>query len=102
MLAMSSTRRDFAKSLAIGAVGPMIGSAEILAQTPPVPPSSPLAKALSEVVRASYAAHLDRAELERVDHDFRQYAQTLERLRRFKLTNADEPDFTFAALAERW
>lgn len=77
----------------------MIGSAEILAQTPP---ASPLAKALSEVVSASYAKHLDRNELERIDRDFQRHAQTLERLRRFPLNNADEPDFTFAALVERW
>lgn len=103
---MSSTRREFARSLAIaGALARVtvpLAAADILAQTPPTPPPSPLGKALTEVVRASYAQHLDDAELARVDKDFQEYAAMLDRLRKVKLANADEPDFTFASLTERW
>jgi hypothetical protein len=103
---MSSTRRDFARSLAIAGalarVSVPLAAADILAQTPPTPTPSPLGKALTEVVRASYGQHLDDAELARIDKDFQDHASLLERLRKFKLANADEPDFTFASLVERW
>ncbi|HEV7767340.1 MAG TPA: hypothetical protein VGQ76_20225 [Thermoanaerobaculia bacterium] len=103
---MSSTRRDFARSLAIaGALARVtvpLAAADILAQTPPTPVPPPVGKALTEVVRASYAQHLDDAELARIDKDFQDYASMLVRFRKFELANADEPDFTFASLTERW
>ncbi|MDQ3281979.1 MAG: hypothetical protein M3Q69_11265 [Acidobacteriota bacterium] len=110
-----TSRREFAKSLAVaGAAVPLVATTDLLAQTSPVPvppppappppatPPSPLASALTEVVRATYGAHLTPAELERIGRDFQESAPYLENFRKFKLTNADEPDFTFAARAERW
>lgn len=79
-----------------------LAATNILAQTPPTSEPSPLGKALTEVVRASYAQHLDDAELARIDREFQNYVSMLTRLRAFKLANADEPDFTFASLTERW
>jgi len=63
-----------------------------VAQTPAAPPN-PLAKALTELTRAQYGAHLNDEELALIDKDFQEYAASLERLRAFKLVNADEPDF---------
>jgi hypothetical protein len=62
---MSTTRRDFAKSLA----------------------AVPLAVCLP------YAQHLTEEERERVEKNIREAAPALERLRAFPLINADEPDF---------
>ena len=114
---MSKTsRRRFAKSLAAaGAIAPL-AVADLLAQTPPAPPApvsppapavppaepSPFGKALTQMVRANYGAHLSEAELQKLEEDFQSYAPFVERFRKFALTNADEPDFTFSSLVERW
>lgn len=119
MAGMSKTsRRRFAKSLvAAGAIAPLAVS-DLLAQaSPPSPPPAPPAptpqpappaepsrfgKALTEMVRANYGAHLTDAELEKLGEDFQSYAPFVERFRKFALVNADEPDFTFSSLVERW
>ena len=111
-----TTRRHFAATLAAaGAALPL------LAQTPPAPPSpaagpkpetqtpppeerkpSPLGTALTDVVRAQYGEHLSAEEMETVGASLQSHAAMLERFRQFPLANADEPDFTFVPLAERW
>lgn len=101
---MSKTRREFAKSLAIaGAIAPFV-TADAVAQAPAQPDAkpSPLADALTQVVKASYGQHLSAEDLEKIGKDFRDYAPMVENFRKVKLTNADEPDFTFHSLAERW
>lgn len=118
---MSKTsRRRFAKSLAAaGAIAPFAVS-DLLAQaTPPAPPPtgtktvatpaapeaqppSEFGKALTGMTRANYGAHLSAADLAQLDKDFQGYAAFVERFRKFELKNADEPDFTFASLVERW
>jgi hypothetical protein len=117
---MSKTsRRRFAKSLAAaGAIAPFAVS-DLLAQTPPAPPPtgaksagtptppgeqppSEFGKALTEMTRANYGSHLGADDLARLDKDFQGYAAFVERFRKFELKNADEPDFTFASLVERW
>lgn len=111
---MSDTsRRAFAKSLVVvGTAAPLL-----LAQTPPAPPPtggktaeteavpkppSAFGKALTEMTRANYGKHLSAEELERLDKDFQDYAPFVEKFREYKLVNADEPDFTFGSLVERW
>lgn len=118
MTGMSKTsRRRFAKSLAVaGAIAPLAVS-DLLAQTPPASPAPVVApppaadpapefsrfgKALTEMVRANYGEHLSEAEIEKLHADFQRFAPYVERFRKFPLTNADEPDFTFASLVERW
>lgn len=116
MAGMSKTsRRRFAKSLvAASAIAPLAVS-DLLAQTPPAassavpPPDAPppaelsrFGKALTEMVRANYGAHLSEAELKKLDEDFQSYAPFVERFRKFPLTNADEPDFMVSSLVERW
>jgi hypothetical protein len=90
------TRRDFAKTLVAASV-----TLPALAQTP-TPPPSPLGKALAEVTRAQYGQHLSDEELARIEKDFQDAAPFVERFRGFKLANADEPDFTFSSLVDRW
>lgn len=97
---MSKTRREFAKSLAIaGAVAPLV-VADAAAQ--PAPRPSALGDALTNVIAAMYGQHLTAQELERISRDMQEYVPSIENLRKYKLTNADEPDFTFHALTERW
>jgi hypothetical protein len=97
---MSKTRREFAKSLALaGAVAPLV-VADAAAQ--PAPQPSALGDALTNVIIAAYGQHLTPQERERIARDMQEYAPGIESFRKFRLTNADEPDFTFHALTERW
>ncbi|HYH06615.1 MAG TPA: hypothetical protein VEK11_06070 [Thermoanaerobaculia bacterium] len=101
---MSKTRREFAKSLALaGAVAPLVvadAAAQPAAQ--PAPQPSALGDALTNVIIAAYGQHLTPQERERIARDMQEYAPGIESFRKFRLTNADEPDFTFHALTERW
>ena len=95
---MSGTsRRDFARAVATATLAIPIAAAG----DPALRERSPLAAELADVVRAQSGAHLTPEEMERVRADFREYVPLLERLRAFKLVNADEPDFTFGALTKR-
>jgi hypothetical protein len=91
-------RRAFAKNIAAAAVGAPLALAAEEKEKPP----SALGKAMTAVVRAQSGQFLDAAEMERIGKDFEEYAGFLERFRAFKLTNSDEPDVTFSALARRW
>ncbi|HVS29916.1 MAG TPA: hypothetical protein VMS98_00540 [Thermoanaerobaculia bacterium] len=96
---MSGTsRRDFAKAVAAASVAlPMVSVSGGEEGGAP----ARLAAELADVVRAQSGSYLTAEEMERVRADFREYVSLLERLRAFKLVNADEPDFTFVALAKR-
>ncbi|MBK5258164.1 MAG: hypothetical protein JJE51_01095 [Thermoanaerobaculia bacterium] len=89
-----TSRRTFAKVVAAGAVGLPLAAAETK--------SSPLASAMTAVVKSQSGKHLTPAELDRIGKDLEEYAPYLESLREFKLVNSDEPDFTFASLVRRW
>ncbi len=83
-----TSRRHFAKSIiAAGAALPLT------AQTPATP---------APQVCVPYAEHLAPEELDRIRKDFADAAPYMEKFRKFVLANADEPDFTFQPLAERW
>jgi hypothetical protein len=98
-----SSRRHFAKSLAVAAAAIPLTTTDAFAQTPPqpAPPPSPLAKALTGVVRAQHGRHLSEDELKRIEKDFSDYLPYLDGAREFKLVNSDEPDFTFSSLTKR-
>lgn len=49
-----------------------------------------------------YGQQLDDDERKRVAATRKDFDGLVTRLRDFKLTNSDEPDFTFSALADRW
>ncbi len=90
-----TSRRQFAKAIA---ALPLLAIEAQGQETKP----SPLAGALTEIVRAQSGQHLTAEELARVGKDFEEWVPALERLRAFKLTNADEPDFSFSPLTRRW
>jgi len=113
-----TSRRQFAKTIAGAlAAAPFIGQATTTnAQTPPAtrqapappnpqptpqaaapPTPSPLAEAYAEVGRLRFGDKLTPDELARLKRDIEGNVRTAERLRAFKLQNADEPDFIFIA-----
>lgn len=99
-----TTRRSFAKQVAAASAALPLVASDLLAQTPaPVPETpSPLAEALAGVVGAQSGQYLDAADMERIRADFKDYVPALDRLRSVKLSNGDEPDFTFVSLTKRW
>ena len=64
-------------------------------QQPPRP--SPLAEAYTEAARLRFGDKLDAEQLARLKRDMEGNVRTAERLRAYKLKNADEPDFVFSA-----
>jgi hypothetical protein len=108
-----TSRRQFAKTIAAAAAAPLVARATLNAQTPPatkqVPappnpqptpqatPPSPVAEAYAEVARLRFGDKLTPDELARTKRDLEGNVRTAERLRAFKLKNADEPDFIFIA-----
>ncbi|HYO99485.1 MAG TPA: hypothetical protein VER76_04800 [Pyrinomonadaceae bacterium] len=109
-----TSRRQFAKTIAAAfAAAPLVAST-LSAQTPPAtkqapaPPNpqptpapqaapSPVAEAYAEVARLRFGEKLGAEELARMKRDIEGNVRTAERLRAFKLKNADEPDFIFIA-----
>jgi hypothetical protein len=114
---LSSTRREFAKSLAIIAAAPIVSapvmsapvvsraaepapmpaSARLPQQTPPADQPSPVADALTEVVRLRHGKHLNEDQLNLVKRSIDRSQRNAERMKQFKLTNGDEPSFAFTA-----
>ena len=111
-----TSRRQFAKSIATTMlVAPLVATAtQTGAQTPPAakqapaPPNpqptpapqtapSPVAEGYAEVARLRFGEKLSADELARMKRDIEGNVRTAERLRAFKLKNADEPDFIFIA-----
>jgi hypothetical protein len=107
----TTSRRQFAKSIATTLVATPLAAQLAKAQTPtkkeaaapPTPqPSptqqkpSPLAEAYTEVARVRFGEKLTPEQLEQVKKDLDGNARTADRLRAVKLKNGDEPDFTFS------
>lgn len=92
-----TTRRNFARAITVAAVTlPIAGTADLLSQTATVPQkgsSSLLAVAWTVVVRAEFERYLSLEEMKKVADDFGELLPVVEKLRDFKLTNADEPWF---------
>ncbi len=108
-----TSRRQFAQTIAAALVTAPLVSTTLSAQTPPAaskqapappnpqptPPAapSPVAGAYAEVARLRFGDKLAPDELARLKRDIEGNVRTAERLRAFKLKNADEPDFIFIA-----
>jgi hypothetical protein len=111
-----TSRRQFAKSIAATVLVAPLMATTTSAQTPPAaskqapaPPNpqptpaapqnapSPVAEAYAEVGRLRFGEKLSADELARMKRDIEGNVRTAERLRAFKLKNADEPDFIFIA-----
>ncbi len=101
----SMSRRHFAERLALAAAAPFIAldlpPSGSVARVPAAPlqqsEPSPLAKALAEAIRLRYGDRLSGDDLRTLTTAIDGRLQGLERLSRVALTNADEPDFVFAA-----
>jgi len=109
-----TSRRQFTKTITAAlATAPLVAST-LNAQTPPaatrqapappnpqptpqVAPPSPVAEAYAEVARLRFGERLGAEELARMKRDIEGNVRAAERLRAFKLKNADEPDFIFIA-----
>ena len=113
-----ASRRRFTKTLAAACLAAPALAAAARSQTPPAatepkaPPSpqptpaqgpqgppkpSPLAEAYGEVARLRFGERLSAEQLEAVKRDLEGNVRTAERLRAYRLKNADEPDFVFSA-----
>lgn len=110
-----TSRRQFARTIATALAAVPLVSTTLSAQTPPAaskqapaPPNpqptpapqtapSPVAGAYAEVARLRFGDKLTPDELARLKRDIEGNVRTAERLRTFKLKNADEPDFIFIA-----
>jgi hypothetical protein len=110
-------RRSFTKTVAAAMLAAPVLAASANAQTPPAkaepkappnpqptptpaqttPPPSPTAVAYAEVARVRFGDHLSAEQFESVKRDLEGNVRTADRLRTFKLKNADEPDFVFGA-----
>lgn len=97
----SSTRREFAKSLAIIAAAPLVSLEPALAsatqQTPPADAPSPVAESLTEVVKLRHGKHLTEDQLNLVKRNIDRNLRNADRMKQFKLVNSDEPAFAFTA-----
>jgi hypothetical protein len=97
-----TTRRRFAQLCGAAAAAPLVISPEAVAQQPAaVAPAEtkPLARALTELIRAQWGEHLTTEQLAKIAEDMNDAAPYIERLRKFELRNSDEPDASFSALS---
>jgi hypothetical protein len=99
----STTRREFAKSVAALAVVPFVGSdakgATIDAGPDPAPKPDPLqvsSDALMAIVGSRYGEHIMEDQLKEIQRSIESRLRSGERLKRVKLQNSDEPDFIFS------
>jgi hypothetical protein len=103
------SRRDFAESLALAALAPMLGPLGPIRWPggaapafPPtgIPPHEPdaLARALAEVIRVQYGGRLSEADLAVVTRQIENGLERAEKVRNVALANGDEPDFLFSAI----
>lgn len=102
---MSLTRRSFAESLALAALGPFIGvrpeSIRLRRWDKAVPmhvtDPGALAKALTEVIRTQYSARLSSGDLETIARQIQTGLERVDQMKKLPLANGDEPDFVFSA-----
>lgn len=104
-----TTRRDLVKALATVPLLPSLVASATDPRAAPeaIPPTaqqqagaepSPVARALTEVIRARYGQYLTPEQLEEVQKDIERGLKASERLRARKLRNSDEPDFIFSVI----
>jgi hypothetical protein len=109
---VSPSRRGFAKSLVLAAAAPALAGAAALGQTTPAPSPSPTpvptpsptpeapssaAEALTEVARIRWGKHLSGEQLSEISKTIDGRLRGADAMKKFPLTNADEPDVVFLA-----
>jgi len=104
------SRREFAESVALAALAPLLGTGAGAIRWPPVIPSgtpvaglamhdrSALANALAGVIRVQYGDRLSAADLAVVTRQIEAGLERAEKVRQADLANGDEPDFVFSAI----
>jgi hypothetical protein len=104
-------RRDFAESVALAALAPLLGVAPVGLRLEPVLGESlsagaaratsdepgALARALAEVIRVQYGPRLQSGDLETITRQIQSSLERAEQIRKIELANGDEPDFVFSA-----
>jgi hypothetical protein len=108
----TSSRRAFARTLAVAAAAPALlpAAAAIGQEAPPATPTptpvptpespSAVAEALTEVVRIRWGKHLSGEQLGDIAKAIDGRLRGAEAMKKVKLTNADEPDVVFFADVE--
>ena len=105
-------RRDFAESVALAALAPLLGVppaalrlepaavGSVLAGAAPVASDEPgaLARALAEAIRVQYGSRLQSGDLETITRQIQASLERAEQIRKIELANGDEPDFVFSAV----
>jgi hypothetical protein len=95
-----STRREFARALALAAAAPLVtGAAPGDEPAQPAKPTGPLAAAaaLTELARLQHGKHLTEEELKVVQRSILGGVFAAERMNKVPLRNSDEPAFVFSA-----
>jgi hypothetical protein len=96
-----TTRREFARDLALLAAATPLAAASAQAAQPADPPRpegvAGMAQALTEVIRLRHPKHLTEEQLKRVRQQVERNLRAGAALRRPPLRNGDEPDFIFFA-----
>jgi hypothetical protein len=104
-------RRDFAESVALAALAPLLGISPaglrlepalgetLLAGAASAGNDEPgaLARALAEVIRVQYGSRLQSGDLETITRQIQSSLERAEQIRKIELANGDEPDFVFSA-----
>ena len=104
-------RREFAESVALAALAPLVGVAPAGLRLEAAPGGSllagaaaaggdepgALARALAEVIRVQYGPRLQAGDLETVTRQIQASLERAEQIRKMELANGDEPDFVFSA-----
>jgi hypothetical protein len=83
------SRREFAAAALLAVAG--------VADAQPPKPDDPTADATTAMLRARFGKHLTDEQLKALQGNLLGMLLTAERMKRVKLTNADEPAFTFSA-----
>ena len=91
-----TTRREFGKALAALAAVPLVPVLEAGAAEKE-PPTPDIARALAQVVQLRYGKHLSAEQRNQILLSILRSQKAAERMREFKLSNSDEPAFTFRA-----
>lgn len=107
-------RREFAESVALAALAPLLGAAPGLRLTPLLGTDaaveallaasdepSALARALAEAIRVQYAARLQAGDLDAITRQIQASLERAAQIRKLDLANGDEPDFVFSAAPPR-
>ncbi len=97
-----TTRREFARELALLAAAAPLAAASAQAAQPADPPRPAegvpgMAEALTQVIRLRHAKHLTAEQLKRVRSQVERNLRSGAALRRPALRNGDEPDSVFFA-----